>query len=421
MLTASLYSFLNIPEHRAILKLNGEVLGEPITWGPFEFTNISFEFPAERLVVGDNTLEFTTDLVNEIYYIDWVNFAYSRQFVANNDLLRFETPAPGSWNYTVHGFSTNEGLQAFDLSDPTHVQRVADAITEPEGSQYLLKFSADVAEDQHYWVGTENAFLTVSGISWDEPSDWQSSSHAADYLVITHGSFLDQANQLAGYRQEQGLGTAVVDVQDLYDEFNYGIPNPTAIRDFLALAYSTWQAPAPSYVVLLGDASFDPKNYLGFNRTNYMPPYLSVVDPELGETAADNKYVTLMGMDDLPDMMLGRLAVNTMVEAQNVVNKIIAYEVEPAQGDWKQKVLAIADSYESGWPFPNLSDELLREALPDNYEAERVYLGVTHPTINEARQPLLIGSIREISGKLYWSCCGQHGPHLFRNVYCCKY
>jgi hypothetical protein len=141
----------------------------------------------------------------------------------------------------------------------------------------------------------------------------------------------------------------------------------------------------------LGDASFDPKNYLGFNRTNYVPPYLSVVDPELGETAADNKYVTLMGMDELPDLMLGRLAVNTMVEAQNVVNKIIAYEVEPAQGDWKQKVLAIADSYESGWPFPNLSDELLREALPDNYEAERVYLGVTHPTINEARAAIING------------------------------
>jgi hypothetical protein len=102
---------------------------------------------------------------------------------------------------------------------------------------------------------------------------------------------LDQANQLASYRQEQGLDTAVIDIQDLYDEFNYGIPNPTAIRDFLALAYSTWQAPAPSYVVLLGDASFDPKNYLGFNRTNYVPPYLSVVDPNWGD-CRDNKIVT---------------------------------------------------------------------------------------------------------------------------------
>jgi len=87
---------------------------------------------------------------------------------------------------------------------------------------------------------------------------------------------------LANYRQDQGLRTSVVDVQDLYDEFNYGIANPSAIRDFLALAYSTWQAPAPTYVVLFGDGNFDPKNYLGFNRINLVPPYLSVVDPNLG-------------------------------------------------------------------------------------------------------------------------------------------
>jgi len=139
-----------------------------------------------------------------------------------------------------------------------------------------------------------------------------------------------------------------------------------------------------------------------------------VVDPELGETAADNRYTTLIGMDDLPDLMLGRLAVNTMQEAQNVVNKIIAYEVEPAQGDWKQRVLAIADSYESGWPFPNLSDDLLREALPDNYEAEKVYLGVTHPTINEARAAIINGIN---SGKFLVNYIGHAAVNMWSAPY----
>jgi len=414
ILTASLYSYLQIPEHRAIIKLNEQVLGDTITWGSFEFANVSLELPAERLVVGENTLEFTTDLTNEIYYIDWVNFAYNREHVAINDLLSFEISTPGSWNYTVHGFSTNEGLQVFDLSDPVQVQRVENATIEPEGSQYMLSFSDDVAEAGRYWVGTGDAFLTVLGISWDEPSDWQSSSHSADYLIITHGSFLERANQLANYRQDQGLRTTVVDVQDLYDEFNYGIANPAAIRDFLALAYFTWQAPAPTYVVLFGDGNFDPKNYLEFNRINLVPPYLSVVDPNLGETAADNLYTTLIGMDGLPDIMLGRLAVNTINEAQNVVNKIIAFEVEPAQGDWKQRVLAIADSYESGWPFPNLSDDLLREALPDNYEAEKVYLGVTHPTINEARAAIINGIN---SGKFLVNYIGHAAVNMWSAPY----
>lgn len=103
----------------------------------------------------------------------------------------------------MHGFSTDEGLQVFDLNlSRSQVQRVENATIEPEDSQYLLRFSDDVAESKRYWVGTGNAFLTVSGISWDAPSDWQSSSHAVDYLIITHGSFLEQANQLAdNYRQ----------------------------------------------------------------------------------------------------------------------------------------------------------------------------------------------------------------------------
>jgi len=134
----------------------------------------------------------------------------------------------------------------------------------------------------------------------------------------------------------------------------------------------------------------------------------------LGETAADNLYTTLIGMDDLPDIMLGRLAVNTINEAQNVVNKIIAYEVEPAPGDWKQRVLAISDSYESGWPFPNLSDDLLREALPDNYEAEKVYLGVTHPTINEARAAIINGIN---SGKFLVNYIGHAAVNMWSAPY----
>lgn len=53
--------------------------------GAFEFANVSLELPAERIVAGDNTIEFSTDLLDEIYYIDWVNFAYNREQVAIND------------------------------------------------------------------------------------------------------------------------------------------------------------------------------------------------------------------------------------------------------------------------------------------------------------------------------------------------
>ena len=116
-----------------------------------------------------------------------------------------------------------------------------------------------------------------------------------------------------------------VDVQDIYDEFGYGIVSAAAIHDFLAYAYTNWKTPTtppPSYVVLFGDGNYDPKNHM-YGRVSYIHPYLAPADPWIIETAADNRYVTLVGNDTLPDMMLGRISVNDTTEAGIMVNKII--------------------------------------------------------------------------------------------------
>jgi len=105
--------------------------------------------------------------------------------------------------------------------------------------------------------------------------------------------------------------------------------------------------------------------------------------------------VTIVGDDTLPDMMLGRLAVNTAAEAAAFVDKIIAYEQSPLPGDWRTRVLAVADNADSGGAFHLFSDELLADHLPGPYRPDRVYIGITHPLyltpplIPEAREALL--------------------------------
>ena len=74
-------------------------------------------------------------------------------------------------------------------------------------------------------------------------SDLHSTHNAADYIIITHNHFIQDVQPLADYRAQQGLRTKVVDVQDIYDEFNDGILNPNAIREFLDYAYHNWQPP----------------------------------------------------------------------------------------------------------------------------------------------------------------------------------
>jgi hypothetical protein len=101
--------------------------------------------------------------------------------------------------------------------------------------------------------------------------------------------------------------------------------------------------------------------------------------------------VTLAGGDTLPDMMLGRLAVNSAAEAGVLVNKILAYEQTPPAGDWQKRVLAVADNADSAGDFALASDEMLADCLPGTYRTTRVYYGVTHTNLADARAAIQAG------------------------------
>jgi len=55
---------------------------------------------------------------------------------------------------------------------------------------------------------------------------------------------------------------ALVPVGDLYDEFTFGMKDPRAIRDYLRSSRAR-----PRFVLLVGDASLDPRRCLGRGMT----------------------------------------------------------------------------------------------------------------------------------------------------------
>ena len=122
----------------------------------------------------------------------------------------------------------------------------------------------------------------------------------------------------------------VVDVADLYDDFNDGIYSPVAIRNFLAYAYANWTAPAPQYVLLVGDGHWNFKGYgqatYGVPDPIYMPPMLARVDPFQGEVDSTNLLAAIVGDDIMPDLMIGRFPVNNKQELDAIIDKTIAYE-----------------------------------------------------------------------------------------------
>jgi hypothetical protein len=105
-------------------------------------------------------------------------------------------------------------------------------------------------------------------ITKDIAGNLSGTSNGADYILITHrdlgwdggGSAQPWLTNLKAHRESQGLRVKVVDVEDIYDEFSYGITSPQGIKDFLSYTYQNWTSPAPQYVLLVGDSAYDPKD-----------------------------------------------------------------------------------------------------------------------------------------------------------------
>lgn len=220
------------------------------------------------------------------------------------------------------------------------VAAVRQQLIYPGGGQDFYAIAGErIDQSKQYLAVSEKGLLQPAVARLDTSVDLRNPQNGADLIIITHARFWYDAQRLAQYRMSQnGLRVKVVDVQEIYDEFNYGVLDPRSIKEFLKYAYLTWQAPAPSSVILFGDASWDYKKNLGeATNENYVPSY--------GNPVSDNWFVCLDGEGDvLPDMVIGRIPVISSEQAAMIVDKIIAYEHTPSSA-WKKNMLFITGGF----------------------------------------------------------------------------
>jgi hypothetical protein len=200
-------------------------------------------------------------------------------------------------------------------------------------------------------------------------------ANGADYLVIAPDAFAEALQPLLDWREKQGLRVRRVSPDEIYDAYGYGMKDTQAIRDFLRDAHARWQ-PAPRFVLLVGDSSYDYKNVLKGRQQDVVPTRL-VYTTFAGDTASDTWYAE----DDQgkPLFAIGRLPAQTPDQVKVMVGKIIAYEQAPA-ADWHKRALVVADNEDP--TFESLNEQLIN-GLPSGYSAERVYFSQVQPDERE--------------------------------------
>ena len=368
--------------HDCDIWLNDKIRLREARWtGETEYQLQNRELPQSFLKDGDNVLRImnpgSPEELIDIILLNWIQVDYWRNFDAKSNVLPFgitpfadETGAVNpNFEVILKNFSTPD-IEIYGIDGTRYVGMSAFVDEDAPGTYRIIFRSTQIRPKApndpttQYIALTRNQFRKPK-ISVDAPSDLRGIHNGADHITITHTDFIPDVQPLADFRSQQGLRAKVVDVQDIYDEFNHGILNSNAIREFLKYAYHNWQPPAPTYVLLVGDTHIDMKN-----RSNFVPT-VRVQIPGYGSSASDHQFVTFRGEDSFPDMLIGRMPANNRVDARIFVERTIKHETSSPRGPWHKRLLMLAGSDSI---FHSQINRLVsHNRLRNRYETERIY------------------------------------------------
>ena len=288
-------------------------------------------------------------------YLDYAALQVKRQLRAypTQQIYRFLPAADSLVAYSFKGLPTD--WQWWAISDPLHPQRSV-PVPNPDGT---AKFNAADGRKVRTYLGFSPA-QAREFLSWQKVAN--QNLHALtvpDLLIITPEVWKNEANRLAEFRQKNdGLNTAVVTTDQVFNEFSAGKPDPTAIRDLVRYLYR--QNPARlRYLLLFGDATYDYKNRSGTQsatqQRQWVPVYESRESLQPVFTYSSDDYFGFLDAnegewqespsgDHTLDLGIGRLPVKSRDEARIVVDKLIRYgSSAQTLGRWRNRISFVAD------------------------------------------------------------------------------
>lgn len=249
---------------------------------------------------------------------------------------------------------------------------------------------------------------------------------AADLVIVTHPSFLENASRLATLHELfDTLNTLVVTDAQVYNEFSSGKQDPMAIRAMLRWMKEQYPARPPRYLVLFGKGSYDNRNLLGNNIptvvTYETPLSVKSRDDDNKSYASDDMLGYLApdahgSSSETLEVSVGRLPARDVEEAALMVDKIEGYITrrdlidENNRGDWRNYVALLADDADPSCPGDSLfvhSSEVvataIKQTLPqmnidrlyaDAYHQSSGAIGSYYPDLNNAlRQRINYGCL----------------------------
>jgi hypothetical protein len=292
----------------------------------------------------------------------WFEVTYPRRLSAIADTLQFasDSTVTGPVHYVVDGITDTTAVWLLERSDPENPIRYVNGTFSGTAAPFTLTAEDSVAAatpKRYSLVSTARAARPATIARYQPASSGHTISDlldpavGVDYLIVTHASLLAAAESLATYRAGRLAGLAaprvgIATTDAIAAQLGAGYLDPVAIRNLIAYGRLHWTGAPPSYVCLFGDASLDPKNYLGFGSPDLVPTYSNYYDGfQLIQFVSDDFFGFLDGPgDEILDVAIGRLPAKSPLEASTMVRgKTEAYEGSTEFDAWRARALLCAD------------------------------------------------------------------------------
>jgi hypothetical protein len=366
----------------------------------------------------------------------WIDLRYQRMFVPIGDELTFDSsPAGGDYLYQIGPFGASTPPRVFDVTDAYAPIEIDASGYAPVAGGSQLSFGRSETGRHRYRIVQDGSIVVaadedVFGAPATSLQNLRGRTNGADYLLVYYDAFQAAADTLARWRANHlpldgvsgPFAVETVPISALYDQFSGGRTDPLAIRNFLRAAFYNW-TPRPTFVTLLGDASYDFKNFLG--RAPAGQPGTLVPSYENG-FASGKQFATddwLLNVDDagtiIPDFFGSRIPAGDPATALEFVrDKVLFYERSAPGGAYRNRIMLVADDNYQGanddplhWRHLAQTSELDSVHTPQHLDRAYVYLH-TYPDGPGSTKPGAKADIKRIvnEGVLMFNFIGHGSP-----------
>lgn len=323
------------PAHKLTLTMDNFSVNDTLKLQRYDIGILSKSISSQNISEGSHSLKLTSHsteskIVNDVSY-DWFEIEYPRQLKVTGDSLIF--------GFRSLNLSKVRKVIISELPDTNFViyrhspssKKISNINFIPQNTNWKITFTDTISSESKYFLWKKEKLLTPLIQFKQAFADLILDKKQTDYIIITHKTFKPEVELYKNFlNSEKKYSTRLIDVDDIYDEFFFGNPDPESIKKYLQTS-SAWTLPAPKFLFLVGDASYDYKFvYKNKNAINFVP--------SIGFPVSDVAFTIWDSISFLPQLAVGRLPVNNPGEVTQYLQMRSNYDKLP-NSEWNKRAI----------------------------------------------------------------------------------